>query len=350
MKRFVDRFVILSNEVDIKMFGKTIQQIPLRELHSEDIEGFYYMIDIKNLDSILKNGIYSHNAVRNSGLYSDRNDISNSNVQQCRERTFNSPGSHTSRKLHDYVNFYLQPRNAMLFAVQKDTPISNLCILKIKKELLRDRTDAILTNRNAACYSAKNEAKFFKEDQWVMSPASSTALSSRSVFGNSTRNQSRDTVNDYKQKRQAEALFLHHVPAEYISEIIAKDEFSFQNISACVHDAKRANDINVRTLPSVFRASDDASRDIRLNFLDFAENKHKKENRVPNVPVNQTWLQSPAPSSPSPKTVTFFGTSSSSVLIAPSSPLPFIYDISDNDDTDNSQANDGPATKLQRKQ
>lgn len=319
------------------MFGQQKKpQAQLKQLQSEDIEGFYYIIDINNLDSILKKGIYSHNAVRESGLYSKSNDISNASVQNCRERTFESPSSHKNRNLHDYVNFYLQPRNAMLFAIQKETPVSDICILKIKKELLAERADAILTNKNAACYRAGNEAKFFKENQWAMSPMSSAALSNRAVTENNIKNPFSATANDYKQKRQAEALFLNHVAATYISEIITGNDIAFQRVSGSVEDARSEN-IRVKKLPAVFRSSDDALRDVCLKFLDFSRNTENKENSIPNNAIKQTWLQTSVSSSPSPKTVTFFTTSFT--------PLPFLYDIPENDDDINS-----PQAKQQRTQ
>ena len=101
-----------------------------------------HMTHIDNLDSILEYGLQAHN-----NPYK-KTDISNQEVNNRREACENIYG----RKIHDYVPFYFNPRNAMMYK-NKDTDI---VILAFDKKLLLQK-NVLFTDRNAST----NNVKFY---------------------------------------------------------------------------------------------------------------------------------------------------------------------------------------------
>ena len=81
-------------------------------IQKHDIRYLFHMTNLNNLESVLKHGLLSHNEAHKKGLVSE--DISNQEVNSRRS---------TKRinyiPLHDYVNFYFQPKNPML-SVKRD--------------------------------------------------------------------------------------------------------------------------------------------------------------------------------------------------------------------------------------
>jgi len=107
-------------------------------LEQFDFTSLDHMTHINNLDTILKYGLQAH-----SNPYKKR-DISNQEVNNRRESRENIYG----RKIHEYVPFYFNPRNAMMYR-NKD---ENIVILAFDKKLLAQ--DGILfTDRNASTNS-----------------------------------------------------------------------------------------------------------------------------------------------------------------------------------------------------
>lgn len=104
----------------------------------------YHMTHVQNLPTIGRHGLLAHN-----NRYQQK-DISNRTVNNLRhniiEPVFN-------RSIHDYVPFYFNPRNAMLYRVQKDYA-SNIVILEFSSEILL-QDNALFTTGNAACHKTK---------------------------------------------------------------------------------------------------------------------------------------------------------------------------------------------------
>ena len=94
-----------------------------------------HMTHIDNLDSIFKYGLRAHN-----NPYKQK-DISNTEVNQRRDRRESVYG----RKIHDYVPFYFNPRNAMMYRNRDE----DIVILAFSKKLLL-KDDVLFTDRNAA--------------------------------------------------------------------------------------------------------------------------------------------------------------------------------------------------------
>lgn len=116
----------------------------------EDVAELYYIAPIENVPSILEKGILSHNLVHGHDLA--KQDFSMQSVQKIRARKIvpvKTPDG-SLKTIHDHANFYFQPSNATLFAI-KDR--KDLCILRIRPEVLR-RQDAVISTTNAAAAEA----------------------------------------------------------------------------------------------------------------------------------------------------------------------------------------------------
>lgn len=97
---------------------------------------------IGNISSIFKHGILSHNKIK--ALAIPHKSIADDKVQKLRANKV-IPGG--KGKLHDYVNLYFNPRNAMMFK-RKDSHGQN-CVLGINADIL-DKPNVIITDGNAA--------------------------------------------------------------------------------------------------------------------------------------------------------------------------------------------------------
>ncbi|CAH1524403.1 DarT domain-containing protein [Vibrio jasicida] len=98
-----------------------------------------HMTHVSNLENILKHGLQSH------GNSFQQQDISNRTVNDRRSRR----DPHFNRPLHDYVPFYFNPRNAMLYKAQNEFD-DRIVILGYSPELML-QNEILVTNGNAAC-------------------------------------------------------------------------------------------------------------------------------------------------------------------------------------------------------
>ena len=160
-----------------------------------------HMTHISNLEGILKQGLLSHNH------QFSREDISNQGVNARRNRREPIYGN----QIHDYVPFYFNIKNSMLYVVQKkyDFDIiilgfSPICLYK--KEILFSNknaaTNTVGFTKNADDLLNKNFIDFdvvFLSDNWAG-----------------------DT--DLKQKMQAEILILDRVEQRHLEKIYVQHE------------------------------------------------------------------------------------------------------------------------------
>jgi len=109
---------------------------------AQGIEYIWHMTHIAHLDSIKRTGLLSHNAVRRLGYL--KQNISDPDVQT--RRAANEPVY--GRSMHDYVPFFVNPKNAMLFTLRASQ--RDVCILGVSINVL-DETEHLFTNGNAAC-------------------------------------------------------------------------------------------------------------------------------------------------------------------------------------------------------
>jgi hypothetical protein len=112
-----------------------------RFLDSFGIEYLYHMTHKNNLHNILQNGLHSHNYARNERL--TQVDIADNQVNERRSRL----EPIYNRSIHDYVPFYFNPKNPMLYC--RSTLQSDIIILAIDRNLLLEQ-NIVFTNGNAA--------------------------------------------------------------------------------------------------------------------------------------------------------------------------------------------------------
>lgn len=118
-----------------------------------DIQYLYHMTSIENLNSIIRNGLLSHNEAYRRGLI--QVDISDSDVQGRRANRAieNIP-------LHEYVPLYFSPKNPML--CRRKELQDDIAILGIDSQLLL-QTNVIFSDGNAAA----GETRFYRGVQML---------------------------------------------------------------------------------------------------------------------------------------------------------------------------------------
>jgi len=196
-------------------------------LNFGSFNAFYHLTHIDNLEGIFEKGLFCH------ANKHDYIDLSNIDVNSRRDKVENIH----KNKIHDYVPFYFNVKNAMLYAVQKRVG-ENVVILEMDKSLCY-RPYTIFCDRNAATY----EANFtpYKKDlnqyDWTI------------IFSeNWTNNGVQNLVQ--KQKMMAECLVKTHVSQSYIKVVHC------QTIEIAYTVRNLANqycmDIDIRVSPELF--------------------------------------------------------------------------------------------------
>lgn len=223
--------------------------MPLNNLTVEELQAFYHTANIENLASILQNGILSRNEVMQKKLYKPKHDISNAEIQKIRSmKTFSSPRTGKMRRLHDFANTYLQPNNAFLVAIQNKISRNQICVIRIKSSIIKDRqNEAVLTIKNAAC----KEAVFCAPNSWAPSPTTTRALTAPRLSGlYSTMWVGEARFNQIKQSRQSEALFPKKIDSAYFDCIFVYNETAKLAVEKIIR--KSGLDIPVLFHPTLF--------------------------------------------------------------------------------------------------
>lgn len=125
----------LSNE---KLVGSKLSN---NILEKYGIKYLYHMTHISNFNNILSHGLLSHNQAHSRHF--TKIDISNRNVNMRRDKIENI----FFRNIHDYVPFYFNPKNPMLFVRKSEQ--NNIIIMGFNKKLLIG-DEVIFTDGNAA--------------------------------------------------------------------------------------------------------------------------------------------------------------------------------------------------------
>ena len=108
-------------------------------MNREEIKELHYITPISNVASIMSRGILSYNRAKKVGHASIA-------MEKIQERRANK-GVPGGRRLHDYVNLYINARNKMLFKVKAYH--GELCVLRVKTEVL-DLPHVVVADRNAS--------------------------------------------------------------------------------------------------------------------------------------------------------------------------------------------------------
>ncbi len=104
------------------------------------ISSLDHMTHINNLDSIMRHGLLAHDNPYKCV------DISNLDVNSRRKKQESVYG----KSIHEYVPFYFNPRNAMMYKNREQ----DIIILGFDKKLLL-KSDVLFTDKNAAASTAK---------------------------------------------------------------------------------------------------------------------------------------------------------------------------------------------------
>ncbi|WP_372474144.1 DUF4433 domain-containing protein [Capnocytophaga sp. ARDL2] len=138
-----ERELTQDTEQDINFFGEK------QHLLNYGIKYLYHMTHKNNLESILKNGLKSHNNIKKERAYVDISNNEVNNRRSKKEPIFN-------RCVHDYVPLYFNPKNPMLYA--KKSIQDDIIILAINTRLLYNN-NTLFTNGNAA----SSTTSFYKD-------------------------------------------------------------------------------------------------------------------------------------------------------------------------------------------
>jgi O-acetyl-ADP-ribose deacetylase (regulator of RNase III) len=155
----------------------------------------YYIAPVENLESILENGVLSHNKIKGK----DITKIYEQGIVDRRKNRKTSDG----KSLWDYANLYFNPRNAMLYKIKCNESLKNIVILGISTEVF-NLPHVFITNGNAAA----DETKLFPYSQ--------------SSITNIIRETSKEWWYDEdgsKRKVMAETLVPDLIPPKYIISI-----------------------------------------------------------------------------------------------------------------------------------
>ena len=112
-----------------------------REFESWGIESLWHMTHIRNVPSIRRSGLLSHQSPKLTMI--NPVDISDPEVQ--RWRTKQDP--YFGLALHDYVPFYINPRNPMLY--RRKNIQREICFIELSLDALED-TGFLVSDGNAA--------------------------------------------------------------------------------------------------------------------------------------------------------------------------------------------------------
>lgn len=181
-------------------------------MRREDVKSLYYITHKDNAESILENGILSHQKIKDSGIQAKI--IYDESVINTRENKTLPNGN----SLFDYANLYFQPRNPMLYRVlhyqgQSDFSkgTTDIILLEIKKDILDTSQDKFIATANAASH----QAEFYDDINKGLKKINKIILND---------NAWRNYLSDGKAKFMAEFLCQDRIPPEHIISIYTANE------------------------------------------------------------------------------------------------------------------------------
>lgn len=164
----------------------------------DDITELHYICPLETVPSILERGILSHEAAARVPHQS----IANEDVQ-ARRAQVRIPGG---KKLHSYVNLYFNGRNPMMFTVCKTEGMDNICLLRVKPDVM-DLSGVVITDRNAS----SSAVRFAEPDSGL------ARIDADTVFAQYWTHPDPIKQNNHKSRMCAEVL----VPSIVDPEMIA---------------------------------------------------------------------------------------------------------------------------------
>jgi len=181
-------------------------------MNRDDIKELYFITPIDNIPSVFKHGLLSHNKIK--ALAIPHKSIADEEVQKLRAKKV-IPGG--KGKLHDYVNLYFNPRNAMMFK-RKDSHAQN-CVLGVNAAILAE-PNVIITDGNAAANDVY--VGFFSPSLGLQ------RLDKKMVFARSWWSQ-----NPYEMCRRRSTV---------CAEVLVRDHLSVSNITGVYVSCEESSD------------------------------------------------------------------------------------------------------------
>jgi len=102
----------------------------MRAAKRREIQNLYHISPIENLQSILREGIFSYAEVQRRGI--PFTPIYNASIVETRQQRTAPDG----KSLWHFANLYFQPRNAMLYRVVKERKEKGVIVLALKPQVL----------------------------------------------------------------------------------------------------------------------------------------------------------------------------------------------------------------------
>ena len=219
---------ILVIIIPIKIMGA----IMTNQFFLDKMSEIFHMTHSGNLKNILLYGLQNHYNVYK------KVDISNREVNDRREKVEHIYG----RKIHDYVPFYFNPRNAMLY---KNRNNARVVILGLDVRVIKDHSaDFLISDRNASA----DEAKFSRYLPDLQNP---NFINFNDVFSQRWCNNG-VRYDDIKQKMMAEILIDDVVYSRYIRSIYVKDQVCKKAIEDQLAGDLKMHNINIIVDPAKF--------------------------------------------------------------------------------------------------
>lgn len=174
----------------------------------------FHFTDVRNLDSIIKNGLLCTNEKKKQGI--KHHNIANQTIQERRANMDVTAGP--GGKVHDYVPFYFSSINPMLLTLlnHKNCDQNLIIYLCIKIDRL-DKDDAVFTNASA---NTVVPPTFFDD------PCHLDDLDWDLIFSRKWRMESEED----KHKKMAEALIYSKVDVSEIDAIVVYNEIIKKNV------------------------------------------------------------------------------------------------------------------------
>ena len=211
---------------------KITEVIMSNQAFLDGMSEIFHMTDYNNLKNILLHGLQNHyNAYK-------KVDISNREVNDRRKKVEHIYG----RKIHDYVPFYFNPRNAMLY---KNRNNARVIILGLDVRVIKDhRNGFLISDRNASA----DEAKFSRYLPDLQNP---NFINFDEVFSSRWCDNG-FVYTDIKQKMMAEILINDVVYSRYIRSIYVKNQVYKKAVEDQLAGNLKMYNINVIVDPAKF--------------------------------------------------------------------------------------------------
>jgi hypothetical protein len=175
-----------------------------------------HLIHHKNLQSVLNNGILSHNEVYQKSLIN--NDIADNDVQKIRD---DRRDKIHRRPIHDYVSFYFNTKNPMLY--KRRNIQHELIILLVDIDVINNQ-NTVFTDGNSANLHP-NPTKFYSGQENLVN------IPFETIFADSWNDENPEIKKENVRKRCSEILAYPSVSVTQIKKIACPNQTMVEYVS-----------------------------------------------------------------------------------------------------------------------